>query len=217
MNRPRIVSDQEWQTARDMLLTEEKELTRALDAVAARRRRMPMVRIGKDYRFDGPDGSANLLDLFDGRRQLITYSFMWHGAHEFCSGCSMFADNIGHLAHLHARDVSLALVSNGPLAEITPFGRRMGWTIPWYSALGSDFNLDMGAGEGFALNVFLRDGDDVHRTYFTTGRGVERLGSVWTFLDLTPYGRQETWEDSPDGWPRTQPYSWWRLHDEYQA
>jgi predicted dithiol-disulfide oxidoreductase (DUF899 family) len=216
MNRPAVVSAQQWQAARNNLLAAEKELTHALDALAAERRRMPMVRIDKDYTFQGPSGPASLPDLFDGRRQLIVYCFMWHGADEFCSGCSMFTDNIGHLAHLHARDTSMALVSRGPLAEITAFKQRMGWTIPWFSSLGNDFNDDVGAGDGFALNVFLRDGTEIYRTYFTTARGVERLGSTWTLLDLTPYGRQETWEDSPAGWPQTQPYQWWRLHDEYQ-
>ncbi|MEV0592090.1 DUF899 domain-containing protein [Nonomuraea cavernae] len=215
MTRPPIVSEQEWRSARDALLVKEKQLTRALDDLAAERRRMPMVRVDKDYRFAGPDGTRSLGDLFQGRGQLIVYSFMWHGAEEFCSGCSMFTDNIGHLAHLHARDVSLALVSTGPLAELMPYKQRMGWTIPWYSAPDGEFNHDQGAGDGFALNVFLRDGEDVYRTYVTSGRGVERLGSNWTFLDLTPYGRQETWEDSPDGWPQSAPYRWWRLHDEY--
>ncbi|MEU8200512.1 DUF899 domain-containing protein [Streptosporangium sp. NPDC049046] len=226
MDRPQVVSAQDWQAAREALLAKEKELTRAQDALAAERRRMPMVRIGGEngeggagggYVFEGPDGQASLLDLFEGRRQLIVYSFMWLGADTFCSGCSMFTDNIGHLSHLHARDTTVALVSRGPMAEITPFKERMGWTIPWFSSLGNDFNDDMGAGDGFALNVFLRDGDTVYRTYLTTGRGVERLGSGWTFLDLTPFGRQETWEDSPEGRPQTSPYTWWRLHDEYEV
>ncbi|MFC5819540.1 DUF899 domain-containing protein [Nonomuraea harbinensis] len=215
MTRPPIVSEQEWRSARDALLVKEKHLTRAQDALAAERRRLPMVRVDREYRFDGPDGTRGLPDLFDGRSQLIVYSFMWHGAHELCSGCAMFTDNVGHLAHLHARDVSMALVSTGPLAEIMPSKRRMGWTIPWYAAPDGAFNRDMDAGDGFAVNVFLRDGADVYRTYVTTGRGVERLGSNWTFLDLTPYGRQETWEDSPEGRPQSPPYHWWRLHDEY--
>jgi predicted dithiol-disulfide oxidoreductase (DUF899 family) len=215
MNRPTVVSEQEWQSAQGALLGKEKELTRALDDLAAERRRLPMVPIDKDYELQGPDGPASLLDLFEGRRQLIRYCFMWLGPDEFCSGCSMFADNVGHLAHLHARDVSMALVSRGPLDEIAPFKARMGWTIPWYSSLGNDFNDDMDAGDGFALNVFLRDGGEVFRTYTTTARGVDRLGSGWTLLDLVPFGRQEVWEDSPDGWPQTPPYQWWQLHDEY--
>ncbi len=217
MTRPPIVSDQEWRSARDALLDKEKRLTRAQDALAAERRRLPMVHVSRTYRFDGPDGTASLPSLFEGRSQLIVYSFMWHGAGDFCSGCSMFVDNLGHPAHLHARDVSLALVSTGPLAEILPYRRRMGWDIPWYATPDGAFNHDMGAGDGFALNVFLRDDEDVYRTYTTTGRGVERLGSNWTLLDLTPYGRQEHWEDSPEGRPQSAPYQWWRLHDEYSS
>ncbi|MEQ4300319.1 DUF899 domain-containing protein [Plantactinospora sp. B6F1] len=217
MNRPQVVPAEQWRTALATLRDKEKQLTRALDDLAAERRRLPMVRVDKDYRFVGPDGPVGLPDLFEGRRQLIVYCFMWHGADHVCSGCAMFTDNIGHLAHLHARDTSLALVSRGPLAEILPVRERMGWSIPWYSCAAGDFTDDMDAGDGFGLNVFLRDGAEVYRSYFTTNRGVERLGSGWTFLDLTPYGRQETWEDSPDGWPQGQPYAWWRLHDEYPA
>lgn len=217
MSNPPVAPAEQWRAARDALLVREKQLTRDLDALAAARRRLPMVRVEETYVFDGPDGPARLVDLFDGRNQLILYTFMWHGTDEYCSGCSMFVDNIGHLAHLNARDVSLALVSRGPLAELLAFRARMGWTIPWYSSLGNTFNEDMGAGDGFALNVFLRNGDEVFRTYSTTGRGVERLGSNWTFLDLTPYGRQETWEDSPASRPQSQPYAWWRLHDEYRT
>lgn len=217
MNQPRVASASEWKTALDALRAREKAHTRAADALAAQRRRMPMVRIDKEYLFEGPGGPVSLVDLFEGRSQLITYCFMWHDPADVCSGCSLFTDNIGHPAHLHARDTSLALVSRGPLSEVLPFKERMGWTIPWVSSLGNDFNDDMDAGDGFALNVFLRDGDTVYRTYFTTGRGVEQLGSTWTFLDLTPFGRQETWEDSPEGWPQTEPYDWWRLHDEYET
>ena len=145
-----------------------------------------------------------------------------------CDGCSMFVDQVGHLAHLHARDTSFVLVSRAPLPKLEAYERRMGWTIPWYSSFDSDFNVDFGRspetpqpdayqdGEMFGLSVFLRDGDAVYRTYFTRLRGVEALGSVWTFLDLTPLGRQETWEDSPEGWPQTPPYGWWRRHDEYE-
>jgi predicted dithiol-disulfide oxidoreductase (DUF899 family) len=128
--------------------------------------------------------------------------------------------SVGHLAHLHARDTSFALVSIAPISSIERYRSRMGWTIPWFSSAGTEFNRDFGVttdeGEMFGLSVFLRDGDDVYRTYFTSGRGVEALGSVWTFLDLTPLGRQETWEESPDGWPQSAPYVWWRRHDEYE-
>ncbi len=225
MALPKIVSPAEWQAARDHLLVKEKAATRARDALAAERRRLPMVHIGKTYRFEGPNGEASLLDLFEGRRQLIVYHFMfapgvdgWPEAG--CPGCSMFVDQVGHLAHLHARDTSFALVSRAPLANIDRYRERMGWTIPWFSSSGNDFNVDFGLttdqGETFGLSVFLRDGPSIYRSYFTAGRGVEALGSVWTFLDLTPLGRQEDWEDSPEGYPRTPPYQWWRRHDEYE-
>jgi predicted dithiol-disulfide oxidoreductase (DUF899 family) len=225
MNRPQVVSAAEWEASREELLREEKAATRARDALAATRRRLPMVRIEKDYGFEGPDGRATLLDLFEGRRQLLLYHFMfardvegWPTAG--CPGCSMFVDQVGHLSHLHARDTSFVLVSRAPLANIERYRERMGWSIPWYSSEGTDFNSDFGAtreyGETFGLSVFLRDGDDVFRTYFTAGRGVEALGSVWTLLDLTPLGRQESWEDSPEGYPQTPPYQWWRRHDEYE-
>ena len=223
---PRVVSQAEWQVARDKLLRKEKAHTRARDALAAERRRLPMVKIDKNYVFEGSDGKARLLDLFDGRRQLILYHFMfapgvdgWPEAG--CPGCSFFVDQIGDLAHLHARNTSLVLVSRAPHANIKRYKRRMGWTVPWFSSSASDFNDDFGLttdrGETFGLSVFLRDRQTVYRTYFTNGRGVEALGSPWTFLDLTPFGRQETWEDSPKGWPRTPPYQWWRRHDEYGA
>jgi predicted dithiol-disulfide oxidoreductase (DUF899 family) len=229
MNLPPIVSPSEWQVAREKLLVKEKEATRSRDSLAAERRRLPMVQIDKNYVFEGPDGKASLLDLFEGRRQLILYHFMFGPSRdEGCDGCSMFVDNIGHLAHLHARDTSFALVSRAPVAKIEPYKKRMGWTAPWYSSFDSDFNVDFGVspesprpteyqdGESFGLSVFFLDGDSVYRTYFTAGRGVEALGSNWTLLDLTPFGRQEDWEESPDGYPQNPPYQWWRRHDEYE-
>ncbi len=216
---PQIVSPEEWLKARQKLLVKEKDLTRALYALAAERRRLPMVRIEKDYAFDGPRGKASLLDLFDARRQLIVYHFMFAPGSDPCTGCSSFTDNIGHLAHLHARNTSLVLVSRAPQAEIQPFTQRMGWTVPWFSSYGSDFNHDFGVttqdGETFGLSVFLRDGETDYRTYFTTARGADRLRIDFNLLDLTPLGRQEEWEDSPAGWPQTAPYVWWRKHDEY--
>ena len=222
---PRIVSQAEWQAARTKLLVKEKAHTRALDALAADRRRLPMVKIENNYVFEGPKGKVRLIDLFDGRRQLILYHFMfaprvdgWPKAG--CPGCSLVADQIPHLSHLHARQTSFVFVSRAPLANIKRYARRMGWTIPWFSSAGSDFNDDFGVstdrGETFGLSVFLRDGKTVYRTYFTNGRGVETLGTPWTLLDLTPLGRQETWEVSPKGWPQTAPYQWWRRHDEYR-
>ncbi len=230
MKLPPIVSSSEWQRARDELLVKEKEATRASDALAAERRRLPMVQIEEDYVLEGPGGEASLLDLFEGRRQLLLYHFMFGPNQDAgCDGCSMFVDQIGHPAHLHARHTSFALVSRAPVDRIEPYKERMGWTLPWYSSFDSDFNVDFGLspetprtgeyqdGETFGLSVFLRDGDNVYRTYFTDKRGVEALGSVWTFLDLTPLGRQETWEDSPEGYPQTPPYEWWRRHDEYES
>jgi predicted dithiol-disulfide oxidoreductase (DUF899 family) len=230
MDLPPVVSAAEWEAAHDELLRKEKEATRAGDALAAERRRLPLVRIEKDYIFEGPDGEATLLDLFEGRRQLILYHFMFGPNQDVgCDGCSMVVDNVGHPAHLHARDTSFVLVSRAPLAKIEPYRNRMGWDLPWYSSFGSDFNVDFGVspetpepdkyqdGETFGLSVFLRDGDSVFRTYFTNQRGVEALGSIWTFLDLTPLGRQEEWEDSPEGYPQSPPYAWWRRHDEYGA
>jgi predicted dithiol-disulfide oxidoreductase (DUF899 family) len=221
---PKIVSPGQWQASHKRLLAKEKAATRARDALAAERRRLPVMPIEKDYVFEGPNGNVRLLDLFEGRRQLIVYHFMfapgvdgWPEAG--CPGCSYFADQIGHLAHLQARDTSFALVSRAPAANIERYKKRMGWTLPWFSSDGSDFNVDFGVttekGETFGLSVFLRDGDRIFRTYFTSGRGVEALGSAWTFLDLTPLGRQEDWENSPKGWPQTAPYEWWRRHDEY--
>jgi predicted dithiol-disulfide oxidoreductase (DUF899 family) len=228
MNLPPVVSEEEWKQAHEALRAKEKEATRARDALAAERRRLPRVLIDKDYVFDGPDGKARLLDLFEGRRQLLLYHLMFGPNQDVgCDGCSMVVDQIVHLAHLHARDTSFVLVSRAPLAKIEAYRKRMGWTIPWFSSFESDFNVDFGVGpeeprpdvyqdgEDFGLSVFIRDGDDVFRTYFTTARGVEALGSVWTLLDLTPLGRQEEWEDSPAGYPQSKPYEWWRRHDEY--
>ncbi len=218
---PKIVSQAEWLAAHDSLLKKEKAATRARDTLAAERRLLPMVKIGADYVFEGQDGHARLPDLFDGRSQLVMIHFMFGpDDDEGCRGCSMTVDNTGHLAHLHDRDTSLVLVSRAPLSKLLPFKTRMGWSVPWYSSHASRFNQDFGmtvdGEEKSGVSIFLRDGDDVYRTHFTSGRGDEQLGSVWSFLDLTPYGRQETWEASPAGWPQTPAYDWWRHHDRYE-
>jgi predicted dithiol-disulfide oxidoreductase (DUF899 family) len=221
MAMPKIVSEAEWQDARAALLVKEKAATRALDALAAERRRLPMVRIDKDYVFEGPGGEARLADIFEGRRQLLIYHFMFGPGEDPCIGCSSFTDNVGDLSHLHARDTTFALISRAPLDELVEYEQRMGWDIPWYSSYGNEFNRDVGlttaAGETFGLNAYLRDGDDVFLTYRTKARGVDRLRFDFNMLDLTPYGRQEQWEDSPEGWPKTPAYSWWRRHDEYPS
>jgi predicted dithiol-disulfide oxidoreductase (DUF899 family) len=223
MSMPEIVSASEWQTARDALMVKEKAATHALDALAAARRRLPIVRIDKNYTFEGPDGAARFVDIFDGRRQLAIYHFMFApGTPEPCVGCSGFTDNIGDLTHLRQRDTTVALMSRAPLPELLAYERRMGWKLPWYSSFASDFNRDFGltredGGETFALSIYLRDGEDVFRSYTTDGRGVDRLRLDLNLLDLTPYGRQESWEDSPAGWPQSPPGTWWRRKDEYEA
>jgi predicted dithiol-disulfide oxidoreductase (DUF899 family) len=220
MNLPPVVSPEEWAAAREELLVKEKELTRARDALAAERRRMPRQAVTKDYRFEGPDGEASLLDLFEGRRQLIVYRFFFdpdvNGWPERgCRGCSFGADQVAHLAHLNARDTTLAYASRAPQAEIARLREEMGWEQPWYT-LTDDWDRDFGVDEWHGHNVFIREGDDVFRTYFVDKRGDEALGTTWSYLDLTPLGRQEKWEDSPEGYPQTQAYVWWNYHDAYE-
>ncbi len=256
---PKIVSRTEWVAARVALLAREKEMTRRRDALSAERRRLPMVRIDKQYVFDGPlpRGRVTLLDLFEGRRQLIIYHFMFDpddpppgesGApwSEGCPGCSFAADQVPHLSHLHARDTTFILVSRAPLSKIKPFKERMGWTVPWYSSYGSDFNYDFHTtldeargstewnyrsapslvaagkipdtrGELPGLSCLLHVGDEVFHTYSSYARGLEPLLTTVHLLDLTAYGRQEDWEDSPEGWPQTplKNGDWVRHHDKY--
>lgn len=213
----KIVSEHEWQEALEAFRVKEKAHTRARDTLTAERRRLPMTEVTKPYKFTGPDGEVDLLDLFDGRKQLLLYHFMF--AESPCTGCSMMVDNMGHQAHVQARNTSRVLVSLAPYEELEAYKKRMDWTLPWYSSAGSDFNADFGAtlenGEMFGLSVFLRGGDSIYRSYHTTLRGAEYLGSNFLYLDLTPMGRQEEWEDSPDYVPKTPPYQWWRKHDEY--
>jgi predicted dithiol-disulfide oxidoreductase (DUF899 family) len=208
MDKPSIVSPEEWQQAREELLTAEKELTRAQDRLAARRRRLPMVSVQNDYTFDSTTGPKTLLDLFEGRNQLVVYQFMDLGPDRFCPGCTNFTNNvpIASLSGLADYGVSWATVSNMPLAQIEAYKARMGWTLPFVSSHGTSFSEDCGAGGGFLLSVFLRDGEDIYRTYSTTARGVDRLLFSHSVLDLTPYGRQEDWEDSPPGWPQHPTY-----------
>jgi predicted dithiol-disulfide oxidoreductase (DUF899 family) len=225
MKTPPIVSPQEWQAEREKLLVEEKALTRARDAMAAKRRRMPWIAVEKEYRFEGPDGPASLGDLFEGRRQLIVYrafygpevtSYADDGAYpeRACVGCSFVADQVAHPAHLSARDTTLAFVSRAPQPDIERWKARMGWEMPWYT-LTDDFDADFGVDEWHGTNAFFSDGDRIFRTYFVNNRGDEAMGSTWSYLDLTALGRQEEWEDSPEGYPQTPPYQWWNLHDEY--
>jgi predicted dithiol-disulfide oxidoreductase (DUF899 family) len=223
VNTPPIVTEQEWEQARDKLLVREKEVTRAQDALAAERRRMPWVAVDRDYAFDGPDGRVTLLDLFQGRRQLILYrAFFEPGVHGWpehaCPGCSMLADQVAHLAHLNARDTTLVFASRGPQAEILRLKERMGWDIPWYT-ITDGFDVDFGVDEWHGTNAFIRttdrSGDKVFRTYFLNNRGDEKMGGTWSYLDITALGRQEDWEDTPEGRPQSAPYEWWNWHDEY--
>jgi predicted dithiol-disulfide oxidoreductase (DUF899 family) len=217
---PPIVSRSEWEAARAELLLREKELMRLKDSVSAARRRLPMVEITEAYTFDSDQGAVTLAELFDGRTQLIVQHFMfgpdWA---EGCDGCSMMADHIGPLSHLHAKDTSFVLVSRAELAKLRAFRERMGWKLPWVSSAGTAFNEDFGATvdgeERHSVSVFFRDGERVFHTWQTFNRGEEPFMMVFDLLDLTPYGRQESWEDSPEGWPQRPAYEWMRLADAY--
>jgi len=208
MEKPKIVSSEEWQQDRDELLKAEKEATRTLDALAARRRRLAMVKFANEYAFDTPTGTKTLLDLFEGRGQLVVYQFMDNAPDDYCPGCTGFTNNVppGGLTGLAKNGITWVTVSNMPLAQIEAYKAEKGWTMPFVSSRGTSFSDDCGAGGGFMLSVFLRDGEDVYRTYSTTARGVDRLVFVNSILDLTPYGRQEDWEDSPPGWPQHPTY-----------
>jgi predicted dithiol-disulfide oxidoreductase (DUF899 family) len=206
-NLPEIVSAEQWTHERDQLLIAEKEATRALDRLAARRRRLPMVAFeNARYIFNTSEGPRTLLDLFDGRPQLVTYQFMDNGPDEFCPGCTHFTNNVVDLSELAANDVSWSTVSNMPLEQIEAYKTRMGWTMPFASSRGTTFADDCGARNGFMLSAFLREGANVYRTYATTARGVDRVLFVNNVLDLVAYGRQEDWEDSPPGWPQHPTY-----------
>lgn len=218
---PDIVSHDEWQAARRELLVEEKALMKERDRLAAQRRRMPMTEVRTDYRFVGTDGEIDLLGLFAGRRQLVVYRFFYAPDVEnwpdgACSGCSLFADTVVHPAHLAARDTSLVFVTAASPERIAKLKARMGWhNLSFFTLVGDEFSRDFGVEEMFGLNVFIRDGGRAYRTYFVNGRGIEEIGPVWSFLDITPLGRQEHWQDVPPGRPKGSAYGWWRLHDAY--
>jgi predicted dithiol-disulfide oxidoreductase (DUF899 family) len=233
MNAPTVVSPEEWQAAREELLVKEKQLLRARDALAAERRRMPWQAVEKEYRFEGPTGELSFADLFDGRRQLIVYrAFYGPDITTFanpdrgdayperaCVGCSFVADQIAHPAHLNARGVTLALASRAPQEEIKGLKEHHGWErIPWYTIPDdSEWDTDFGVRDWHGHNAFIRDGDKIFRTYFVDARGDEQLGNTWSYLDIAPLGRQEEWEDSPEGYPQTKPYGWWDYNDAYEA
>jgi predicted dithiol-disulfide oxidoreductase (DUF899 family) len=217
---PTIVSRAEWNTARAELLVREKELFRLKDEVSAARRRLPMVEIDTPYLFDTEAGPLTLLDLFDGRSQLIVAHFMFGSDWDVgCSGCSMMADHIGPLSHLLAKDTSFVMVSRAPVGKLVAFKDRMEWDLPWVSSgrttFNEDFHTTVAGEERHSVSAFLRDGDRVFHTWQTFDRGEEPFMLVFDLLDVTAYGRQESWEDSPQGWPQRPPYEWMRLHDSY--
>lgn len=217
---PPVVSPEAWQIAHRQMLVKEKAMTHARDALAAERRRMPWMAVDKTYEFVGPQGKVSLFDLFEGRRQLIVYrAFFEPGVHGWpdhaCIGCSLGADQVSNLAHLHARDTTLVYASRAPQADIARLKERMGWQhIPWYTITDS-FDKDFDVDEWHGHNAFIRDGSRIFRTYFINGRGDEAMGTVWNYLDMTALGRQELWEDSPQGYPQSRPYKWWNWHDSY--
>ncbi|MBU2664682.1 DUF899 domain-containing protein [Actinoplanes bogorensis] len=208
MEKPQVVTAEEWERERAELLVAEKRATRELDAIAARRRRLPMVRFANDYAFEGPSGKRSLLDLFEGRPELAVYQFMDNGPGHFCPGCTAFTDNVPDhgLEMLAASGISWATVSNMPIEQIEGYKAERGWTLPFVSSHGTTFADDCGAGGGFLLSMFLRDGDEIFRTYSTGQRGVDRLLFSNNVRDLSAYGRQEDWEDSPGGWPQHPTY-----------
>jgi len=208
---PPIATRDEWLTARKTLLAHEKEVTKHYDRVSAERRRLPMVKLDKTYTFDGSEGKRSLLDLFDGHHQLIVYHFMFDPAWENgCDGCTGFVNALADLSMLPARDTQFVLISRAPLEKLQAYKTRKGWDRPWYSSFGSDFNYDFqvttDTGETHGLSVFFRIDDDIYHTYSTYNRGTESLTDSYRLLDVTPYGRQEDWEDSPAGWPQHPTY-----------
>lgn len=214
---PPVVDHDTWQQALDELRQREKAATRELDGIAAARRRLPAAQLD-DYTLVGADGSVRLVDIFDGRHQLITYHHMWNPGDKWqCAGCTGFTSQFTRLEFLDAYDARFVIVTPGPIDEALDYRQRVGNQMSWYSTADSTFGADMGAplGGGFQINVFLRDGDTVYRTYNTQGRGTEQLGHTFGLIDILPYGRQEDWQDVPDGWPQAPTYSHWPNAQEF--
>jgi len=233
---PKIAIEAEWRAERVKLLAEEKELTKHMDRVNAQRRRLPMVPVTKDYVFHGPNGDLSLGDLFEGQKQLVVYHFMFAPDWEKgCMGCTGFADALGNLSMLKERNTNFCMVSRAPLPKLDAYKAEHGWTMPWYSSFGSDFNYDYHAtldekiapieynyvdkaglearrgvgnveGEDHGMSVFFKVGDDIFHTYSVYARGTESITDTYSMLDITPYGRQEDFEDSPAGWPQKPTY-----------
>jgi predicted dithiol-disulfide oxidoreductase (DUF899 family) len=208
---PPVVDAETWQRELDALRVREKAATRELDAVAAQRRRLPMVEL-PDYVLEGAEGPVRLAEVFDGRKQLIVYHHMWFAGEDWqCPGCTGFTSQFTRLEFLNNYDARFVIVTQGPIDEALAYKRRVGNTMTWYSTANSPFGADVDApaGGGFGVNVFLRDGDKVYRTWHTNGRGTEQLSHTFPLIDLLPYGRQEVWQDSPEGWPQDPTYSRW--------
>ncbi|TCK25196.1 DUF899 domain-containing protein [Pseudonocardia endophytica] len=216
---PPVVDAAAWQKELDALRAREKAATRELDAIAAQRRRLPMVEM-PDYVLEGRNGPVRLVDAFEGASQLIVYSHMWHdGAEWQCGGCTGFTSQFTRTEFLQNYDARFVVVTQGPIDEALAYRRRVGNTMTWYSTANSEFGSDVGAppGGGFAVNVFLRDGDTVYRTWHSNGRGTEQLSHSFALIDILPYGRQEVWQDSPEGWPQSPTYSRWSGPEEIAA
>lgn len=208
---PPVTDEAQWREALAQLRVREKAATRELDAIAAQRRRLPMVRL-PDYTLVGADGPVRLLDVFDGQHQLVTYHHMWFPGEEWqCGGCTGFTSQFTRLDFLQPYDARFVVVTQGPIDEALAYREKVGNRMTWFSTADSPFGTDMGAGpgEGFAVNVFLRDGDTVYRTWHTDGRGTEQLSHFFPLLDILPWGRMEEWQESPEGWPRTPAYEGW--------
>lgn len=208
---PPVVDQETWEAALAELRVREKAATSELDAIAAARRRLPMVEL-PDYTLYGADGPVRLVDVFEGKRQLIVYHHMWFPGEEWqCPGCTGFTSQFTRLEFLDSYDARFVVVTQGPIDEALAYKARVGNMMTWYSTAGSPFGTDMGAppGGGFQVNVFLRVGNTVYRTYNTQGRGTEQFGHIFGLIDLLPYGRQEEWQDSPDAWPQAPTYSHW--------
>lgn len=209
--KPPVVDQKTWRAALDDLRQREKAATRELDAIAAQRRRLPMVEL-RDYTLVGADGPVRLADVFKGKSQLIVYNHMWFEGEEWqCGGCTSLTTQYTRLGFLDNYDARFVIVTNGPIDEALAYREKVGNTMEWYSSADSPFgaDVDAGPGEGFGVNVFLRDGDTVYRTWHSNGRGTEQLSYTFALVDVLPYGRQEEWQDSPEGWPSSPAYSGW--------
>jgi predicted dithiol-disulfide oxidoreductase (DUF899 family) len=216
---PPVVDADTWQRELDALRAREKAATRELDAIAAQRRRLPMVKM-PDYTLEGEHGPIRLADVFEGKSQLIVYSHMWFPGEQWqCPGCTWYTSQFTRMEFLDNYDARFAIVTQGPIEEALAYKHRVGNKMTWYSTANSPFGSDVGAppGGAFGFNVFLRDGDTVYRTWHSSGRGAEQLGHTFALIDLLPYGRQEEWQDSPEGWPKSPTFSGWASPQDIAA